>query len=491
MSHAVLHLLIPFVVGFGVPDDVSVLTARYDEAEQKLRAGDQSPDVWIEILDSLYRLDRPAQALGAAGVAAKDHARHPLLVGRIARAYYRGGKLEQAAKLLSELGEAPKDPVAALVLAKLLHSEGKVESALKATNVGLAQAPDDAELLYQGALLHGRLGNNPAALRYYLAAEDTADGLIGYPKQQLLAWSAGRARLYKAAGSRNLNEVEKDGDVPFRSPSQLVLPTIDVRLNGQEPVTMLVDMSGGTLLSIDTTVAQAVGIEALDKAKLQDIVGQTTESRWAIVDRLQAGSCIVRNVATQIYPFSEPDLPGVKGVVGAGIFSDRRVTMDFVGLRFVVGASRVEQPGQPRGSTHLVVGARYLSGDRAMIPVLVDEHVLSGVFEMGSPLSCFADESLRRIMPASEIRESRVGVYDAKVAGAVSFQIGKQTFRRKQAVALPFIGSDTSRLLGVQIDMVLGWDIFKEMSTFAIDVPANQIVIEWKSHRSNQRRSPR
>ena len=110
---------------------------------------------------------------------------------------------------------------------------------------------------------------------------------------------------------------------------------------------------------------------------------------------------------------------------------------------------------------------------------------------MGSPLSCFADDSLRRIMPANEIRESRVGDYDAKVAGAFSFQIGQRTFRRKQAVALPFIGSDTSRLVGVQVDMVLGWDIFKEMSAFAIDVPAHQIVIEWKSHRSKQRRSLR
>jgi hypothetical protein len=44
------------------------LRAAYAAAEQRLKGGDGSAAVWIQILETLYRLDQPQKALGAARV---------------------------------------------------------------------------------------------------------------------------------------------------------------------------------------------------------------------------------------------------------------------------------------------------------------------------------------------------------------------------------------------------------------------------------------
>ncbi|MCH8969889.1 MAG: hypothetical protein IIA66_12320, partial [Planctomycetes bacterium] len=95
--------------------DRAELLAAYTAAEGRLKAGDGSAEVWNQILETLYRLDQPQKALGAARVAANELAQNPEMLGHIARAYYRGGFPDEAAKLFDTLVPPHSDPVSALV----------------------------------------------------------------------------------------------------------------------------------------------------------------------------------------------------------------------------------------------------------------------------------------------------------------------------------------------------------------------------------------
>ena len=125
---------------------------------------------------------------------------------------------------------------------------------------------------------------------------------------------------HRAAQDKPVNTVTATGSFPFVRGERLRLPTVQVQLNGQRTVTMLLDLSGGATLSLDTTVAQEAGIEVLGQGRILDVTGGTSDTKWALTNVMALGDCQVQSVATQIYPFNESDLPGVKGVVGAGLF---------------------------------------------------------------------------------------------------------------------------------------------------------------------------
>ena len=56
-------------------DERPDLARRYQAAEDRLRAGEATPQVWNEILETLYRLDQPLKALGAARIAVSNEMR--------------------------------------------------------------------------------------------------------------------------------------------------------------------------------------------------------------------------------------------------------------------------------------------------------------------------------------------------------------------------------------------------------------------------------
>ncbi len=468
----------------GSAGDRAELLAAYTAAEQRLKAGDGSAEVWNQILETLYRLDQPQKALGAARVASKELAQNPEVLGRIARAYYRGGFPDEAAKLFDTFVAPLSDPVSALVQSKLLHSEGRVRPALNVAILALAHGPEDAELMYQAALLNGWLGRNTKAVAQLDAALKSAASLKGYPKDLILSRAEARSLIYRAAKDKTVNTVTATGSFPFVRGERLRLPTVQVQLNGQRTVTMLLDLSGGATLSLDTTVAQEAGIEVLGEGRILDVTGGTSDTKWALTNVLALGDCQVQAVATQIYPFNEADLPGLKGVVGAGLFARKRMVVDFDKRRVRIEESMPS--GAPTESTLLrsPLEVRFLSGDQPIVRVKLKDVTVNAIFDIGTPVSCFSTHQMTALKAASAIREADFGEIRAKISTRIPFRIARRTFAQGRTYALPFIDKETSSGVGMQVDMLLGWDVFKEMRQFTIDAPARKIIIDWRPPRN-------
>ncbi len=464
--------------------DRAELLAAYATAEGRLQAGDASAEVWNQILETLYRLDQPQKALGAARVAANELAQNPEVLGHLARAYYRGGFPDEAAKLFDTPAAPRSDPVFALVRSKLLHSEGRARFALDIAVRALVHAPQDAELLYQAALLHGWLGRNTEAAAHFESALKSAANLKGYPRDLIVSRAKARSVIYRAAQDKTVNTVAATGSFSFVRGQRLMLPTVQVQLNGEHTVNMLLDLGGGATLSLDTTAAQKAGIEILGEGRILDVTGGTSDTKWALTSMITLGDCSVHTVATQIYDFNERDLPGLKGVVGAGLFARKRMVVDFDTRRV-----RIEESipsGSATGSTLLrsPLEVRFLSGDQPIVRVQLKDVTVNAIFDIGTPVSCFSTHQMTALKPASAIREADFGDIRAKISTRIPFRIARRTFAQGQTYALPFIDKETSSGVGMQVDMLLGWDVFKEMRRFTIDAPARKIIIDWRPPRN-------
>ncbi len=463
--------------------DRAELLAAYMAAEQRLKDSDGSAEVWNQILETLYRLDQPQKALGAARVAANEHAHNPEVLGYIARAYYRGGFPDEAAKLFDKLVAPHSDPVSALVQSKLLHSEGRARFALDIALRTLIHAPEDAELQYQVALLYGWLGRNIEAAAHFESALEHTAKLKGYPRDLIASRAKARSLIYRAAQDKTVNTVTATGSFPFVRGERLRLPTVQVQLNGQRAVNMLLDLGGGATLSLDTTVAQEAGIEILGEGRILDVTGGTSDTKWALTRVMALGDCQVHAVATQVYPFNESDLPGLKGVVGAGLFARKRMVVDFDKRRV-----RLEESipsGSATESTRLrsPLEVRFLSGDQPIVRVQLKDVTVNAIFDIGTPVSCFSTHQMTALKSASAIREADFGDIRAKISTRIPFRIARRTFAQGRTYALPFIDKETSSAVGMQVDMLLGWDVFTEMRRFTIDAPARKIIIDWRPPR--------
>ncbi len=464
--------------------DRAELLAAYTAAEKRLKAGDASAEVWNQILEALYRLDQPQKALGAARVAAKEHAQDPEVLGHIVRAYYRGGFPDEAAKLFDKLVPRQSDPVSAVVQSKLLHSEGRVRFALDIALRTLIHAPEDAELQYQAALLYGWLGRSTEAAAHFESALKSAANLKGYPRDLIVSRAKARSVIYRAAQDKTVNTVTATGSYPFVRGERLRLPTVQVQLNGERTVNMLLDLGGGAMLSLDTTAAHEAGIEILGEGRILDVTGGTSDTKWALTNLITLGDCSVHTVATQTYPFNESDLPGLKGIVGAGLFARKRMVVDFDERRV-----RIEESipsGSITESTRLrsPLEVRFLSGDQPIVRVQLKDVTVNAIFDIGTPVSCFSTHQMTALKSASAIREADFGDIRAKISTRIPFRIARRTFAQGQTYALPFIDKETSSGVGMQVDMLLGWDVFKDMRRFTIDAPARKITIDWRLPRN-------
>jgi hypothetical protein len=247
---------------------------------------------------------------------------------------------------------------------------------------------------------------------------------------------------------------------------------------------MLLDLSGGATLSLDTTVAQEAGIEILGEGRILDVTGGTSDTKWALTDAIALGDCQVQTVATQIYPFNESDLPGLKGVVGAGLFARKRMVVDFDKRRVRIGESIPS--GSVTESTLLrsPLEVRFLSGDQPIVRIQLEDVTVNAIFDIGTPVSCFSTHQMTALKAASAIREASFGDIRAKISTRIPFRIARRTFAQGRTYALPFIDKETSSGVGMQVDMLLGWDVFKEMRRFTIDAPARKIIIDWRPPRN-------
>ncbi len=343
-----------------------------------------------------------------------------------------------------------------------------------ATTTGLEANPQDPELQYQVALLSGQMNDHAAAAMAYEAAARHATRLDGYPGQLIGQRCVGRSVLHRRLVNLTANQRVRGTRIGFTMPAAMPLPTVDVHLGAGPPIKMLFDPSGSRMLSIDPVVAARAGIANISSAALEDITGDQTASHWALAETVTVGDCEMRNVLAQVYDLSAEGLPNIGGIFGSGLLADARVTIDFDTSTITLAESRAATPSAD--PLHAGLAVRFISGDQALVPLLIKNQRVNAILVFGSPVTCFSENLLTRHFNPSQLADSDVGGKRAKIGPGLPFSIAQRRIEQPGSIGLPFITEETSHLMGVRVDAVLGWDVFSNVRRLSLDVGSSSIV---------------
>ncbi|MGE3180777.1 MAG: aspartyl protease family protein [Phycisphaerae bacterium] len=430
-------------------------------------------------LDAAYRVDQWQRAAAFAQQAYERMPRNANLYGRIARALWRAGEIEKAEEVAEKIPPDTTDPVAVSMQVLIAMSHGKHEHAIRRADrlaglKGLTGA--DYGLLVNASFFASRFDGLAMMIREAL---EKVDPKHGYPEMYLQENLEGMAEFLDEVGTAPMNQVRTFGQA--RMPvSTLNLPMCEVMINGKGPYRMVVDTGGSVLLSIDTEVAKETGLKLYAPASVRGVSG-VAETHQAIVDDLAIGEIRVHRAMTRVFDIGKSLMYSADGILGTGMFSDARMTMDFENGQLVV-----QQPASGGAPGH-EVPIRIVADAKILGLIDVNGRRAVGLFDSGADAVAVAPTFLKKAFPNSEIMEVDVGAIGVgngelpKIAlgPGIELKLPGKTYPSISGIGLDILDTTLGPIIGVQADVLIGMPVFRELRTCTVDFPSSRMWVEW------------
>ncbi|MEP0846698.1 MAG: aspartyl protease family protein [Phycisphaerae bacterium] len=440
----------------------------------------ESPAELVEAMDNCWRADAWRDGLEVADLAATRFGQDTTIVARRARALWRAGRLEEAEVLLAPLADETRDPVALCTLVASALSRGdarRAEALGKRLHTLRPIGATELHSLIAVHLANDSLGGLVPLLR---SCEQSADARNGYPETHIAESILGMAQFFQAVGPRPLNVLVSPGVADMPMLVGFNLPYCQAHINGRGPYRLIVDTGGSITLSLDRSIAEDLELAALSEGAVHGVAGREPSGQ-ALVHRLHIGTIELERVMTRAFTLPAPVKAAADGVIGAGVFADSRLVLDFGAARLTAEHSRAA-PG--RGEPFPI---RIVSDAKLVTPVRLNEQRVLAVLDTGADIVALAPSFVRAHLDAAEPRPLPVaglGVGDQPavaitLAPPVNAQIGARTFERLGTVGLGALDQLLSPMLGVQVDALIGMQVFRKMSAFTVDFARAQAWVEW------------
>jgi len=431
-------------------------------------------------LDVAWRADGWQEGLKLARAALDKYPDEEMLRGRIARALWRGGKIGEAERIADTIGEDTRDRVALTALIQIQLARGKGERASAARRRLGELGPESAvEFCYLAAahLAEDRLAELAPLLR---EAVRRADADNGYPEIYLAEELGGLPEFFAAIGTEPINQITRHGSAEMPMIPLLRLPYCLATINGEGPYRLILDTGGSITLSLDDEVARDLNLKSYGTASIRGVSGKQ-DSEQTLVDELRIGEITCRRVMTRTFELPDVMTLAADGIIGTGIFTRARMTLDFKHARLVVSpASDEPAPGHP-------AELRIVGDAKLIAPVkLQDQHAIA-VLDSGADVAAVSPQRLKELFPdrpLASIRAVGMGVGEGDVGGitlapGVKLEIWGRTFEDYSGLGLEALDTLLGPLLGVQTQVLLGMPIFREMNSWTIDYPHRRMWVEW------------
>ncbi len=462
-----------------------------ESAAEKVRAALLSPSTpkLIEAFDAAYRADD-----WAAGLRLVDRAEQrglladDAIVGRAARALWRAGRLGDAAQMVDGLELATSDLVSVQIASLAALSSGDLARAASAAD-RLDRIGDDdpASLLAQMQVRLARQQLQDVA-RILARLEDVASADRGYPDLVLDDEYAGVAAFFRQIGPAPVNQVTAYGYAEMR-PALVGLPRCRALINGKGPFNVVIDTGGSIVLSIDTEVAEDIGLEGLAPASVSGVTG-TGESQQALVDTLALGGIRCERVMARIFDVRQASAGLADAILGLGVLDDVRVTLDFAAGRLTAAPSSRETAAGIEAPVRLVGDAKLVG------PVTVNDSEVLGFYDSGADAIVLAPSLMERLFGADRLRvvdPTALGLGGLAGVGGVgggalpvmtmgpgvNLGIAGRAFRNTGGLALDVLDELFGPVLGVQADVLIGMPVFREAAVVTIDYPERRMWFAW------------
>jgi len=434
-----------------------------------------------EALDVAWRGDDWSAGLRLARRALDEQPDAVELRGRIARALWRAGRIEEAAQLAARIPADTSDPIALRALIVLHLARGQREPAARLADRLEALPARGAPDLYHILAARAASGRWDGLAKLARQLEQAADPAHGYPETYYREETQGLPAFLEAVGPGGLNQVAQNGSAPMTPLVLVGLPSCEVRINGHGPYRMAVDTGGSVTVALDEAVAEEIGLKSLSKGTVRGASGRQ-DTGYALIDDLQIGAIKCRRVMTIVFGVRAAIMNAADGIIGTGIFNDGRMTLDFAGAQLVVSASRAE--AGPGRDTDL-----WLVGDAKLVtPVTLQGQPALAMLDTGADVVALAPSRLAELFPGREVQKITpgmgLGVGNTELPAislnpGVDLTIAGRRHENYSGLGLDALDTALSPVMGVQTDVLVGMSLFREMRSCTVDYPRCKLWIDW------------
>jgi hypothetical protein len=402
----------------------------------------------------------------------------PHLTGLIALAYWRGGRLPDAERVAARLHDDVEDEYALDALLRIRFGRGDFEQARVIAGRVERQGP----LSGPGAmaLICTRMSQPTIDVRALVAGlrRARAGHRNSDPGQSEPPFES-QAALFESAGGAGVNHVVTAGSAPMPVNATLHIPTCEVWLNGKGPFQFLIDTGAGNMAFLSPATAEDIGLATAGRAPGYGF-GGTVQMASGVIDRMTIGAIEIHRVIAQVPSEAAPILQAVDGLLGTGIFADARVQLDFAQARLCVLPSSDEPATgvacdiRIAGNMHVVAPVRLIGADAlAMLDTGATYPLISLAWlHTAYPKRTFHDSPL----PLIGLGTQAIGPQPASAGELVL--VGRH-FPQFAGMGAGDLDRTFSPGLGVQLDLVLGMTVFREMKSWTVDYPQRRMWIDW------------
>lgn len=471
---------------FPAPDDKkNPWTAKVADAVEKAeRTG--SVEAYETALDATCRADDWQAGLRLARAAREKFPDARQLRGVIARAFWRAGYVRDAEQMIAGVAIDSDDRAALGVRVVSDLARGRNESALRAAR-RLAARKDagatDLSFVVAARMATGKYDGLGDLLR---RTQRLVDPQNGYPEIYIGEELDGLADFFDHVGSEPLNQIASHGQARMTAMPLVNLPGCMVTINGHGPYRMVVDTGGSIMLSIDTEVAEDIGLESVARASVHGVSGKE-EAGQAVVDELRIGGIVLKRVMTRIFGVRKATAFTADGIIGTGLFGQGRMTLDFENERLVVSRSS----GRPAAGTEIEV--RIVADAKLVATITVQGEPVAALFDSGADVLALAPSRLKRLFPDKSFRtiDAAVALGVGGEAGpkisigpGVDLTIAGRTYTKTSGLGLDVLDNLLGPLLGIQTDVLVGMPIFRDTKSCTVDYPQCRMWLDWLNNES-------
>lgn len=448
-----------------------------------VRAARESPTEarLIEALDVCWRADDWRAGLQLAEFAAQQHPDKTKLAAYVARAYWRGGRIQQAEQLVTRWKLDDGDTVAAQVAIAAYLAQGDLEHTAQWLDRLQKLGPRTASDWYHVFAAKTALRDYAGLAEILRKAESAVDAKGGYPDNFLEESVAGLSAFFTAVGTEPLNQVRTYGNAPLAPLPLFNLPFCEVLINGHGPYRLVLDTGGSIMVALDQGIAEDLGLKSVAPATVRGVSG-TEETGQVLLDKVQIGNIECRRVLCRTFDVRTALMNSADGILGTGIFAQARMTLDLEGGHVSVTPSQAEAPaGSP-------LDIRIIGDAKIMALAPLDDTPCVALLDSGADAVALATSWLEHRFPDERITRIDVNLGigigssatpEVAFAPPVAMTLAGRKLDNFGGLGLDVLDKVISPVLGVQTDVLVGMPVFRQMRTFTVDFPRSKAWAEW------------
>jgi len=431
-------------------------------------------------LDVAYKADDWRAGLELARLAHAEYPDNAMLSGRLARAFWRAGKLERAERIVDKIDPDKIDKTSLTTYIEIQLGRGASKQAAAAAQRLELLGPETAVEIFHimsARLIEQRLEGLPELLR---RATDLIDPANGYPEIHLEEVLDGLPEFFDAIGPQPINRIASHGKAVMPLGKIIRLPYCEALINGQGPYRLIVDTGGSITLSLDDDIARELELKSYGTASIRGISGKQ-DSQQMLVDSLQIGEIACRRVMTRTFAMPELLTLAADGIIGTGIFGEARMVFDLEHESLVIA------PSTDKSGAGEEFQVRIIGDAKVMASIKLENARAVALLDSGADVAALAPSVIKDLYPDRDfpsMSAAGLGVGEGVAAGValtpgVNLECWGRKFDNYSGVSLDVLDNLLSPILGVQTQVLIGMPVLREMKSWTIDYPRRRMWLEW------------